>query len=102
MNDMDDSVNAMPTQPDMAATHAVVNVASELVDYDLFDTDTALCEAVRREGAGGAEAELRAFGARIGAADYLELGVLANRFPPELDTHDRFGHRVDLVRFHAA
>ena len=43
-----------------------------------------------------------AFGARLGAADYLELGALANRYPPEFDTHDRYGRRVDLVRFHPA
>ena len=102
MNEPEDSSNLTATAGQMAATHEVVNVSSELVDYNLFDTDPALCEAVRREGAGGAEAGLRAFGARIGAADYLELGVLANRFAPELDTHDRFGHRVDLVRFHPA
>ena len=102
MIDLQDPCNALPTQPCIAATHEVVNVSSELVDYNLFDTDSALCEAVRREGAGGAEADLRAFGARIGAVDYLELGVLANRVAPELDTHDRFGHRVDLVRFHPA
>jgi putative acyl-CoA dehydrogenase len=33
---------------------------------------------------------------------YLDLGIQANRHPPELDTHDRFGNRVDLVRFHPA
>jgi putative acyl-CoA dehydrogenase len=27
---------------------------------------------------------------------------LANKFKPELDTHDRFGRRIDLVRFHPA
>ena len=36
----------------------------------------------------------------VGAADYLELGELANRHAPEFDTHDRFDHRVDRVRFH--
>ena len=44
----------------------------------------------------------RAFGALAGSADYLELGALANRFRPELDTHDRFGNRIDLVKFHPA
>ena len=29
-------------------------------------------------------------------------GALANQNPPELDTHDRYGRRVDLVRFHPA
>ncbi|HMM50144.1 MAG TPA: DNA alkylation response protein, partial [Burkholderiaceae bacterium] len=86
----------------LAETHEVVNVAHDLVDYNLYLQDAALQEAVRREGAAWAHDDLAAFGAMLGAADYLELGVLANRNPPELDTHDRFGNRVDLVRFHPA
>ncbi|MCZ7559307.1 MAG: isovaleryl-CoA dehydrogenase [Burkholderiaceae bacterium] len=86
----------------LAETHEVVNVARDLVDYNLYLQDAALQEAVRREGAAWAHDDLAAFGAMLGAADYLELGVLANRNPPELDTHDRFGNRVDLVRFHPA
>jgi putative acyl-CoA dehydrogenase len=83
-----------------AVTHEVINQPTALVNYNLFDSDLALREAVSREGAGWAEESLRAFGARAGAAEYLELGELANRHAPEFDTHDRFGHRVDLVRFH--
>ena len=86
----------------LAETHEVFNVGSELADVDLYRSDHALVDAVRREGAGWADAELAAFGRMAGAADYLELGVLANRCPPELDTHDRFGRRVDLVRYHPA
>ncbi len=86
----------------LAETHEVFNVARDLVDYNLYLQDAALQEAVRREGAGWAHDDLAAFGAMLGAADYLELGVLANRHPPELDTHDRFGNRADLVRFHPA
>jgi putative acyl-CoA dehydrogenase len=91
-----------PSKKFLADTHEVVNVGRELQDYNLFATDAALGEAVVREGAGWATAELRAFGARIGTAEYLELGALANRFQPELETHDRFGNRVDLVKFHPA
>ncbi|HMA09852.1 MAG TPA: acyl-CoA dehydrogenase family protein, partial [Ramlibacter sp.] len=58
--------------------------------------------AVRREGAAWAHDDLTAFGALTGSADYLELGVQANRFGPELETHDRFGNRIDLVKFHPA
>ena len=57
---------------------------------------------MRREGASWAHDALTDFGAFVGRAEYLELGVLANKFGPELDTHDRFGNRVDLVRFHPA
>jgi putative acyl-CoA dehydrogenase len=83
-----------------AVTHEVINQPTALADYNLFEADLALQEAVSREGAGWAEDALHAFGARVGTAEYLELGELANRYPPEFDTHDRFGHRVDLVRFH--
>ena len=85
-----------------AVTHEVVNQPYELADISLYDSDAALKEAVRREGAEWAGNSLAAFGAHAGAAATLELGVLANKNPPELDTHDRYGRRVDLVRFHPA
>jgi len=86
----------------LAETHDVVNVARELADYNPYLEDAALQEAVRREGAAAAHESLAAFGRMTGAAEYIELGAVANRVAPELDTHDRFGNRVDLVRFHPA
>ena len=86
----------------LAATHPVINVADELVDVNLYASDQVLQEAVRREQAAWAEADLQRFGALTGSAAYLDWGVQANKFAPELDTHDRFGNRVDLVRFHPA
>ncbi len=88
--------------PYLADTHDVVNVGRELVDYNAYLQDAALQEAVQREGAGWAQEALVAFGQLTGSAEYLELGVQANQNPPELDTHDRFGRRIDLVRFHPA
>ena len=85
-----------------AVTHDVINQPTELADYNMFASDTALQEAVNREGAAWAVPELTRFGALTGSAAYLELGHLANKHQPELDTHDRFGKRVDLVRFHPA
>jgi len=93
-----------PTQaaPYLADTHALSNLSNELCDYNMYSQDTALVDAVRREGGQWAESELSAFGQMAGAADYLELGALANKFQPEFDTHDRFGKRIDLVKFHPA
>jgi putative acyl-CoA dehydrogenase len=85
-----------------ADTHEVSNVSRELCDYNMYSEDAALREAVRREGGQWAEPELIEFGRLTGSADYLELGQLANKFIPELDTHDRFGTRIDLVKFHPA
>ncbi|HEX4869377.1 MAG TPA: isovaleryl-CoA dehydrogenase [Moraxellaceae bacterium] len=86
----------------LSTTHEVFNVSRELQDYNLYASDPVLQEAVRREGAAAEEAAIAGFGAMIGRADYLELGHLANRFTPEFDTHDRFGNRVDLVKYHPA
>ncbi|MDO9166862.1 MAG: isovaleryl-CoA dehydrogenase [Rhodoferax sp.] len=86
----------------LADTHEVTNLSRELTDYNMYTEDAALQEAVRREGGQWAEPELTEFGKLTGSADYLELGNLANKFTPEFDTHDRFGNRIDLVKFHPA
>ena len=86
----------------LADTHELSNLSRELCDYNMYTQDLALGEAVRREGAQWAENDLTEFGRMTGAADYLELGHLANKFTPELETHDRFGNRIDLVKFHPA
>lgn len=38
----------------------------------------------------------------LGRPETINLGVLANRFTPELRTHDRFGYRIDEVAYHPA
>ncbi|ARU58589.1 acyl-CoA dehydrogenase-like protein [Oleiphilus messinensis] len=86
----------------LATTHEVQNQPTELVDYNLFSTDTALQESVAREGGSWGLQELNDFGALTGQRDYIELGYLANENKPALHTHDRFGHRIDLVKFHPA
>ncbi|WP_210544939.1 isovaleryl-CoA dehydrogenase [Rhodoferax sp. PAMC 29310] len=90
------------TGASQADTHELSNLATELCDYNLYTQDVALSEAVVREGASWAQVELNNFGQMIGTAEYMEQGQLANKYTPELDTHDRFGTRVDLVKFHPA
>ncbi len=80
----------------------VTNQPPPLDPYDLFASDVVLREAVKREKAGWAEAELAALGAKLGTADTVALGFAANRNPPQLKSFDRFGHRVDEVEFHPA
>ena len=82
------------------ATHDVTNQSVPLEDYNLLKADTALREAVRREGAAWAEPKVADFGAATGSAHFIELGRVANKFGPELKTHDRYGHRVDTVEYH--
>lgn len=93
----------MPNHPfPRSETHEVFNQPPPLEGYNLFSTDTPLREAVEREGVSWAGAELERFGALLGRPETLALGHLANRWPPELRTHDRFGHRIDEVEFHPA
>jgi len=93
---------ALPSERYLAVTHEVINQPTELADYNLYEGDRALREAVVREGAAAAEVSLLEFGLRIGRAEYLELGRLANKHLPEFEPNDRHGHRIDLVRFHPA
>ena len=81
-------------------THTVLNQTPPLADYNLFAADLALREAVQREGAGAAAAELAGAGAALGTAAVFEDGRLANRNPPILHTFDGRGERIDTVEFH--
>ena len=83
------------------ATHEVLNQPPPLQDYNLFDQDAVLREAVEREGGGWGLERLREFGQTVGGRP-LRLGVLADRNPPVLRTHDRYGNRIDDVEFHPA
>jgi putative acyl-CoA dehydrogenase len=99
---MNTRIEAAPGSIYLAETHQAENLSNDLVDYNMYDQDRALNEAVQREGAAWAHSELGTFGQLTGSADYLEQGRLANKFIPELDSHDRFGKRIDLVSFHPA
>ncbi|MEW6636607.1 MAG: acyl-CoA dehydrogenase family protein [Actinomycetota bacterium] len=85
----------------MNSTHEVFNQVPPLVDYNAAD-DPVLLEALRREGAGRAEPEVRALGRLVGSARLQEWTRLASEYPPVLRTHDRYGHRIDEVEFHPA
>lgn len=80
----------------------VSNQPPPLESYDLFSSDTVLREAVTREGASWAQAELGVLGRKLGQPETIALGFAANRNPPNLKPFDRFGHRIDEVEFHPA
>jgi putative acyl-CoA dehydrogenase len=80
--------------------HEVANQPPPLVDYNVFEADTALVEAVRREGAEWAEQRISEVGAIAGSERVQALGAQANENPPKLRSHDRYGNRVDTVDFH--
>jgi len=86
----------------LAETHQVENQSAPLENYNLYQQDLALQEAVNREGAAWADAELDDFGILTGRPEFIELGFQANENRPELLTHNRHGQRVNEVRFHPA
>jgi putative acyl-CoA dehydrogenase len=81
-------------------THQVENQVPPLV-YDAWATDPVLREAVNREGASWAEAEIAKFGPIVGG-ELMQLGFQANENKPKLKLYDRAGHRLDEVEFHPA
>jgi putative acyl-CoA dehydrogenase len=77
-----------------------VNQPPPLIDYNLFDADPALREALEREGASWAEPLVHDLGRLAGTETAIDWGFQANANPPQLRTHDRFGNRIDEVEFH--
>jgi len=81
-------------------THEVTNQVAPLVGHNLYSRDRTLVEAVRREGAGWAEAELARLGGLLGGEEAQRWGFDANENEPVLHTHDAAGNRRDEVVFH--
>jgi putative acyl-CoA dehydrogenase len=82
----------------MTDPYEVFNQVPPLVGHDTA-ADVALLEGLEREGAGWAAEEIHELGRLAGSADAQALGRLAERVPPRLLTHDRYGHRVDEVEY---
>jgi putative acyl-CoA dehydrogenase len=87
-------------QPEAGATHVVTNQPPPLVGYDVFGSDEVLVDAVHRFGAAASVEDLSRLGRLAGSEEAQRWGEEANRNPPVLRTHDRYGHRVDEVEFH--
>ena len=83
-------------------THAVFNQSTPFENVNLFRCDTALQEALAREGALWAGPGLDALGGQLGSAEVLDLGRQANQDPPRLHSVDRAGRRLDEIEFHPA
>jgi putative acyl-CoA dehydrogenase len=82
-----------------SATHEVSNQSLPLEDFNAFEQDRPLTEALRREGADWVEERARDWGNVCGSAQVIRWGFEANERKPVLRTHDRFGNRIDEVEF---
>ncbi|MFN3592650.1 MAG: acyl-CoA dehydrogenase family protein [Thermaurantiacus sp.] len=85
---------------DPGATHEVLNQVPPLEGFNAFLHDTALGEAIEREGGGWAHGRLVELGEWVASGRVQELARLANTCTPVLKTHDRYGNRIDEVEFH--
>ncbi|MBX8591038.1 acyl-CoA dehydrogenase family protein [Pseudomonas cichorii] len=84
-----------------AETHQVTNQPPSLDGVNLYRIDLPLQTWVKRFGAAWAEPRIDAYGALAGGP-LMEAGFLANQNKPTFASHDRYGHRIDLVEFHPA
>jgi putative acyl-CoA dehydrogenase len=75
----------------------VLNQAPRLQPVNLFEVDVALQEALEREGGGWGVERAREAGETAGGVEAFEHGRRAERNEPVLQTHDRYGHRIDEV-----
>jgi putative acyl-CoA dehydrogenase len=83
-------------------THVVENQPPPLENYNVFTSDRALGDAISFQAPEAPTDELVKLGELAGRADVIASGFEANEHLPELRTHDRFGNRIDEVRFHPA
>ena len=84
----------------MDITHEVFNQPEPLVNYNLYETNRPLQDALKFNAPGLDTTALTQLGARLGTAEMQAHARLANVHVPELHTHDRFGRRIDEVEFH--
>ena len=80
-------------------THEVANQPPPLEDYNAFDADPALGEALRREGGAWGLDRARDMGAICGSMEAREHSRRAQRNIPRLLTHDRYGNRIDAIDY---
>lgn len=83
-----------------SVTHTVLNQARPLAGHDLFETDRGLRDALEFNAPGNDTSSLSRLGRLLVTDEMQGHARLANLHPPMLQTHDRFGHRVDTVEFH--
>jgi putative acyl-CoA dehydrogenase len=85
-----------------AETLEGLNQPPPLTGYNAWSQDRILKAAVGREGGGWVAERAHRMGELVGSERLQALVGQADRYPPELKTHDRFGNRVDAVEYHPA
>ncbi|MCX7893786.1 MAG: acyl-CoA dehydrogenase family protein [Burkholderiales bacterium] len=84
------------------ATHEVINQAPPFGGHNAWAADAVLRAAAEREGAPWVVERAAKLGELVASERMRALAEAANRFTPQLRSHDRWGNRVDTVEFHPA
>ncbi|GAB11663.1 putative acyl-CoA dehydrogenase [Gordonia araii NBRC 100433] len=82
----------------MKANHVVTNQVPPLEGDDVANYPP-ITEYLDRVGAGDSLPEVHEIGQMAGSGEWITVGDLAEEHSPILETHDRYGNRVDLVRY---
>ncbi|MEW8462769.1 MAG: acyl-CoA dehydrogenase family protein [Candidatus Thiodiazotropha endolucinida] len=82
-------------------THKVLNQPPPLEKYNAYRSDAILQHYIKSFGGEWGEERLEAYGQLVGY-ELQEAGFDANAYKPEFHSHDRFGHRVDFIKYHPA
>lgn len=88
--------------PVARSTHEITNQPPPLTGYNAWRADPWLNKIVALENGGWIAPEADALGELIGSERLQTLAWQANRYAPELRTHDRYGRRLDVVDYHPA
>jgi len=86
----------------MFDTHQVTNQTTPLTDYNLLLSDPQLSHWLQHFGGNRGAMQVQDLAGILGSAAWIEQGFQANQFTPELHTHDAYGHRRDVVKYHPA
>lgn len=89
----------MTQNPHSAETHEVVNQPGIPAGYNAYSDARALHQLVHAFGGGWGEGRLIRYGQHVGH-ELLDAGTSANIHPPELQTHDLVGRRINQVDYH--
>ena len=89
----------LESSTDRYSTHKVLNQAQPAIGFNAYTGDVVIRAAIERD-APWAASRCEALGAVVGDEVVQEFARLANRYPPELKTYDRFGNRIDWIDFH--
>jgi putative acyl-CoA dehydrogenase len=92
-----ESAPRAPAGEPIDPARAVLNQPPPLQDVDAFALDLALREGLEREGGAWGLHAAHEAGAIAGSAEARAHGRRAERNAPRLQTHDRFGNRIDEV-----